>query len=278
MVLLADSGATKTTWRLLNSENTSGDCTTGGINPFQIGYDEIVHLLETEFSLSPKGISTIWFYGAGCAYADKNKTVADALFHYFGTKEIHVNSDLFAAARSLCGKKPGIACILGTGSNSCYYDGKEIAMNIPALGYVLDDEGSGNAIGRKLISDLFKNILPQEIKNKFLEKYDVTLGDILNNVYRKTFPNRYLAQFARFVCENINYPQLQELVNCCFRKFFERNVMQYPDTKDLPVHFTGSIAYYFSQQLKQTAAEFGLTVGNITQEPMEGLVEYHSKL
>jgi len=275
MLLIADSGSTKTTWRLINHDNSADTCTTGGINPFQLNMDEIVHLLETGFTLPRTGISKIYFYGAGCAFPDKNKIVEDALSQYFGVCEIHVNSDLLAAARSLCGNKPGITCILGTGSNSCYYNGKEIVKNVSPLGYVLGDEGSGNAMGRKLLSDILKNQLPEEIRKVFFDTYPVTTGEILDHIYRKPFPNRYLAQYARFVSANIHYPEIQTLASNCFREFFSRNVMQYETAKQLQVHFTGSVAFYFSEIIKKVAGEFGLTIGKITQEPMEGLVEYH---
>ena len=276
MILLADSGATKTTWCLINPDKSASTCTTGGINPFQSGLDDIVHLLETEFSLSRTGITKIYFYGSGCAFPEENQMVVDALSQYFGKSDIEVNSDLLAAARALCGKRPGIACILGTGSNSCYYNGQEIVLRGSGLGYVLGDKGSGNDLGRELLSDILENQLPEEISNLFFASYHITVSEILDNVYRKPFPNRYLAQYARFVSANIAYPEMQTLAIKCFRKFFKRNVMQYESAKQLPVHFTGSIAFHFSEILKKTAEEFGLVIGNITQEPMDGLVEYHS--
>jgi N-acetylglucosamine kinase-like BadF-type ATPase len=276
MLLIADSGSTNTTWCLVDHKKNAHTCTTGGINPFQLGQEEIVHLLETDFTLLRTGISQIWFYGAGCAFPDESRMVKDALSRYFGNCEIEVNSDLMAAARSLCGNHAGIACILGTGSNSCYYNGREIVHNVAALGYVLGDEGSGNALGRKLLSDVLKNHLPEEIRKVFFESYPVSVGNILDHVYRKPFPNRYLAQYARFVSANIHYPEMQTLASNCFREFFSRNVMQYEAAKQLPIHFTGSVAFHFSEIIKKTAAEFGLTVGNILQEPMSGLLDYHN--
>jgi len=275
MILIADSGSTKTTWCLVGNDKNTNRCTTGGINPFQLGLDEIVHLLETEFSLPHTDISEIWFYGAGCAFPDKNRIVSDALSRYFGVCNIQINSDLLAAAHSLCGKRPGIACILGTGSNSCYYNGQEIVQNVSPLGYVLGDEGSGNAMGKKLLSDILKKQLPETICNVFFDTYHVTPGEILDNIYRKPFPNRYLAQYARFVSTNIDCIEMQTLASNCFREFFQRNVLQYEFAKQSPIHFTGSIAFYFSEILKKTAGEFGMVVGNISQEPMNGLVEFH---
>ena len=278
MILLVDSGSTIATWRRVSDDHRIQSCTTGGINPFQIGSDEIVQLLETEFTLSRTGLQKIWFYGAGCAFADKNELVTNALSRFFGSTEIHVNSDLLGTAHALCGHSPGIACILGTGSNSCYYDGHEIVQNVPPLGYVLGDEGSGNALGRKLLSDILKNQLPPAICDLFFETYRTTAGEILDHVYRQPFPNRYLAQFARFVAANIAYPELQALTGNCFRAFFERNVMQYEAATRLPVHFTGSIAFHFSDILTNIAADFGLNVGTILQEPSAALVTFHESI
>jgi len=277
MFIIAESGSTKTNWRLIGRDDSSAACTTGGINPFLMGFDEMVRLLEAEFTLPRIGIAKIWFYGAGCAFPDKNRTVADALAQYFGASDIQVASDLLAAARSLCGSSPGIACILGTGSNSCYYDGREIAKNVSPLGYVLGDEGSGNAIGRKLLSDILKNQLPAAVRDLFFDECQTTVAEILDNVYRKPFPNRYLAQFARFVSANIELPELKALAGGCFREFFSRNVMQYEEAKRLPVHLTGSVAFHFSEIVKSVAGEFGLTIGDIRQDPMDGLVRHHLK-
>jgi N-acetylglucosamine kinase-like BadF-type ATPase len=277
MFLIADSGSTKTSWGIVRKDKNTDTCTTSGINPFLLEEDDIMRLLETEFTLSREGISEIRFYGAGCAFPDKNRILADVLSRYFGVAEIHVNSDLLAAAHSLCGKRPGIACIMGTGSNSCYYDGQEIVRNVSPLGYVLGDEGSGNALGKKLLSDILKNRLPEEIRHLFFNTYPVTTGEILDNIYRKPFPNRYLAQYAEFVAAHLDFPEIKTLASNSFREFFERNVMQYSEAAHLPVHFTGSIAFHFSEIIKKTAAEFGLTVGNISQKPMQGLIEYYIK-
>jgi N-acetylglucosamine kinase-like BadF-type ATPase len=275
MYLIADSGSTKTTWCLMNRDKCIHTCSTSGINPFQLSVEDIVRVLETECTVPSVGITKIWFYGAGCAFPDKNRIVADALSRHFGVSDIQINSDLLAAARSLCGNRAGIACIMGTGSNSCHYDGKEIIQNVSPLGYVLGDEGSGNAIGRKLLADVLKNQLPEEIRKTFFDTYPVTTGEILDNVYRKPFPNRYLAQYAKFVSANIAHPEMKALASNCFREFFSRNVMQYEAAQRLPIHFTGSVAFYFSDIIRTIVGEFGWTAGNIVREPMEGLIDYH---
>ena len=267
MYLFADSGSTKARWCLVNGEERVDSCVTGGMNPFFLCLDEMICLLEAEFTLPRTGIAGICFYGAGCASPDKSMTVMEALFRFFGTSNIQVDSDMLLAARSLCGNKPGIACILGTGSNSCYYDGKNIVENVSPLGYVLGDEGSGNALGRKLLSDVLKNQLPQDICAHFFDTYRITASEILDNVYNKPFPNRYIAQYAKFVSTNIAYPEMYKLSCDCFRDFFRRNVMQYKHAKLLPVHFTGSVAFHFSEIITKIAGEEGLKMGKILREP-----------
>ena len=269
MFLFADSGSTKTTWCLVGSDESVSFCTTGGMNPFYLGLENMLLLLETEFTLPHTGIAEICFYGAGCALPDKKQIVAEALLRYFGASKIRVDSDLLLAARSLCGNHAGIACILGTGSNSCYYDGQKIADNVSPLGYVLGDEGSGSALGRKLLSDVLKNQLSEEIRKLFFDTYRITADEILDNVYRKPFPNRYIAQFAKFISANIALAEMQILAGDSFREFFRRNVMQYEEAKRLPIHFTGSVAFHFSEIIKKITLEFELKLGKITQEPLE---------
>lgn len=275
-ILIADSGSTKTTWSLIGSDRSVESCTTGGINPFFADSEEIARLLENEFLLSRKGISALWFYGAGCV-PEKKKMMFGVMSKFFDTHNIEINNDLLAAAHSLCGRAAGIACIVGTGSNSCLYDGNEIVQNVSPLGFILGDEGGGTYIGRRLLSDILKNQLPEEIRDAFFSAYPQTVGEILENVYRKPFPNRYLAQYAKFAAAHIDRPEIEALVCDAFGEFFRRNVMQYAPAKSLSIHFTGSIAFYFKDTLIKTAASFGLTVGKITQEPMQGLIEYHTK-
>ena len=275
MILIVDSGSTKTTWCVVGLDKSADTYITEGINPFLLGSDEILHLMESELTFPRTDISKIWFYGSGCGIADKNKMVHDVLSQFFKAPEIHVNSDLLATVHALCSKQPGIACILGTGSNACYFDGRDIIQFVPSLGYVLDDKGSGCALGKKLLTDIFKKQLPEDIRKIFFDTYNVTAGEILDNIYCKPFPNRYMAQFAKFIAAHVNYPEIRALANNCFREFFQRNIVQYEVAKKLPIHFTGSIAFHFCEILKETAGEFGLTVGKIMKEPMPGLIAYH---
>ena len=181
---------------------------------------------------------------------------------------------MVAAARGLCGHEPGIACILGTGSNSCYYDGKNIVDNVSPLGFILGDEGSGAVLGKLFVSDLLKNQLTPGLKEKFLEQYNLTVGDIIDRVYRKPFPNRFLATFSPFISENLTDPAVHALVLNSFKSFLKRNVMQY-DFEGKPVGFVGSVAFHYREVLEEAVNDMHLKMGKIVQSPMEGLIEYY---
>lgn len=277
MLLIADSGSTKTTWSILhkNPEDTIF-IETSGINPFYQDSPEIYKVLEQEFNFQTKEFDSIWFYGAGCANELTKKTVGDALNQFFSAKEIYVESDLMAAAHSLCQNQEGIACILGTGSNSCYYNGRDIIDNVPPLGFILGDEGSGAVIGKKFLSDILKNQMPKELTQKFFITFKTDTADILNHIYKQPFPNRYAAGFTKFIAENISHPELHKLVRSSFDQFLERNVLQYPKASSLPVHFTGSIAIVFKTILKEALIKHQLTCGRILKAPMEGLIDFHT--
>ncbi len=277
MILIADSGSTKTEWRLsddtLLGENT---CITKGINPFYQNTKDILNSLNSEFKLTTTHIDAIHFYGAGCANAEKNNVVKKALSTYFKTDSISIESDLVGAARSLCGHSSGIACILGTGSNSCVYDGEYIIDNTSPLGYIIGDEGSGSALGKQLVSDILKKQLPQHIINLFYDEYDTEKNEILDNIYKKPFANRYLASFTTFLSKHIELPELSKIVIESFEAFIKRNLLQYKDVLHLKINFTGSVAFYFQDQLKQALSNYNLNLGFITQTPMDGLEKYHN--
>lgn len=278
MILIADSGSTKTTWCLIDqSIEPVASCMTSGINPMYQDEEAILKMLQQEFNLSLEAPSEIFFYGAGCIGNDINRIVISALASYFNTQSVTVDTDLLGAARSLCGEKEGIACILGTGSNSCYYNGHEIAANVSPLGYILGDEGSGAVLGRKFIADLLKNQLPEHLVTAFFDSCRISRQQIMEQVYKKPFPNRFLAQFTGFIHGNLHEDKLRNLVITSFAEFFNRNVSQYPGAHQLPVHFTGSVAFHFSTLLRETAEKEGYSIGSITQDPMEGLIRYHVK-
>ncbi len=278
LFLLADSGSTKTDWCVVQDGNILQRIPTRGTNPFfQTEAEieaEIVSALLPE--LSQTSFDAVFFYGAGCAFADKIGVVQRAISRHLAVKnEISVHSDMLAAARGLCGTKAGIACILGTGSNTCFYDGKEIAANVSPLGYILGDEGSGAYLGKRLVGDLLKNQMREGLKEIFLQEYDLQPSDIIERVYRRPFPNRFLASLSPFILKHIDEPCVRDMVTDSFRAFFTRNVMQY-DYRRYPVHFIGSVAYHYRAILCDVASELGIDIGTIAQSPMEGLIAYHT--
>jgi glucosamine kinase len=277
MILIADSGSTKTTWCIIDGNNDVEKCITAGINPFLQSEKGIAVTLKNEFSLGKGPFREIYFYGAGCANPEKNDKVRRPLGSFFGEAQIFVGSDLMAAARSLCGRNPGIAAILGTGSNSCFYDGTEIKKHVSPLGYILGDEGSGTVLGRKLLSDILKNQLPAEICTKFYDEYKYSPAEILDKVYRQPFPNRFMAQFTHFLAGNIAHPAIIKLVKQSFTEFFNRNIRQFPEAATMPVNVTGSIGWFFRDILNEAASDSGFRTGIITRDPMEGLLDYHRK-
>lgn len=279
MILIADSGSTKTTWTLMAANGQTSEFSMDGINPFYQTSDAIKNSIATQLLpqlshlLWAGTITDIYFYGAGCT-PEKTKFVISALEGCFKTAKAYVESDMVGAARGLLGRTQGIACILGTGSNSCLYDGEKIIKNVPALGYILGDEGSGAVLGKRLVADILKNQLPEHIKTKFLQQYNVTQADIIENVYRKPFPNRYLATLSKFAAENIQEEPIYNLVYEHFRQFIIRNLKQYPS---LPVGFIGSIAYYYEDVLRKVMHDNNMQIAQILQSPMPGLVQYHAQ-
>jgi hypothetical protein len=275
-LLIADSGSTNATWHLTGAEIATGRCRTSGINPFYQNEAAIHRMLGEEFSLPVVQNLSVFFYGAGCGNTRSKSIVSVALRDFFHPASLAVESDLMAAARALCQHNKGMACILGTGSNACYYDGSQVSQYVPALGYILGDEGSGADIGRRLISDVFKKQLPEKILSLFQESHPYTADQIQENVYKHPFPNRFLAQFTHFVYRNIREECLHNMVKASFSKFFARNIRQYPMASEYELDFTGSIAYYFSDILKEAAADFGFQIGKIEKSPIEGLIRYHT--
>jgi N-acetylglucosamine kinase-like BadF-type ATPase len=276
MILLADGGSTKVDWCVVDSGQLVKQVFTKGANPFfrtqeEIS-EEIGRVLMPEIGEYP--IEAACFYGAGCAFPEKNAIVANAIRTHIPGAAIEVGSDLLAAAKGLCGKNAGIACILGTGSNSCFYDGKDIRENVSPLGYILGDEGSGAVLGRLLAGACLKNQLTKGLKEQFLERFDLTPQIILEKVYKQPLANRFLASLSPFLLEHIDDASVYELVSGAFALFFQRNVMQY-DYRHYPAHLTGSIAWYYREALQKTAAGLGVTLGVITRSPMEGLIKYY---
>jgi glucosamine kinase len=276
MILIADSGTTNTEWCLIDDQGISQVIITSGINPFYQESENISAILNREFTAA-KNVYSIYFYGAGCINQEKREIVKSALLNVFEATQIFIGSDLLAAAHSLCQDQSGIVCILGTGSNSCYYNGKEIIDNVSPLGFILGDEGSGAVLGKILIGNVLKKQLPQIIIDDFFHTYQTTPAEILDNVYKQSFPSRYLAGYAKFLIKNIKYPEIENIIISAFRDFVTRNLLQYPRINATPIHFTGSIAFYFEAQLRKVIEEHHLILGRIERTPMGGLVKYHNK-
>ena len=277
IILIADSGSTKTDWVLCNGSIIVKRIKTQGLNPTIQSSDEILAVLKAELAdnIDTTAPQKIFFYGAGCAYETANNRMKQALEAIFTTKEIEIYSDLLASARALCGHEEGIACILGTGSNSCLYDGKNIIDNTPSMGYILGDEGSGAHLGRQLVSDCVKKQLPKAIREKFMQEYNLDVATILEGVYHTPLPNRWLASLTPFIQENKKNAEVHTMLKHCFTQFFQRNVMVYRRSW-LPIHISGGIGMNFSEEIRETAESLGLSVGNIVESPMEGLIKFHS--
>lgn len=275
--LIADSGATKTDWCLIKGNEILKHYSGKGISPVFQTEDQISNEIHNNVFPEFKewNISKIHFYGSGCI-AENIPIVKNAIFKIFPIETIEVYSDLIAAAHSLCGHKPGIACILGTGSNSCEWDGNRIINQISPLGFILGDEGSGAYIGKKLIGDALKNQLTPGLKELLLDEYELTPSIIIDKVYRQPFPSRFLASLSPFISKHLDDESIRQIVINSFNDFFKRNIMQY-NFSEKSVNFVGSIAWYYSDILKETAQLNGIITGNILKSPMIGLIEYYSK-
>ena len=280
MKLTVDSGSTKTDWGFFGTSDDVKIFKTQGMNPLHQSANDIRTVIARELmeripGIDPRWVKELYYYGAGCASGTICSQMAGILEEFFPDAAIVVDSDMLGAARAMCGHSEGVACVLGTGSNSCLYNGHDIEDQVPSLGYILGDEGSAAALGRRLINDCFKRQLPDAVCKEFLEKYSLTKETIIENVYRKPMANRYIAGFAPFLIDKRDIPGVHDLLIQCFSEFFTRNVINYHKPW-LPVHFVGSLANSFADELKETADSLGMTIGKIEASPMKGLVDYHS--
>ena len=274
--LIADSGATKAEWCLL-SNGKKKTFFTQGISPYFLNTEQITQILLSELKtqLKKTEVDEVYYYGTGCANPANAKSVKKAILNVFAGARTEVTHDLTAAARALCGRKKGVACILGTGSNSCYYDGKKIIKNSPGLGYVLGDEGSGAYLGKKVIQYYLYGTFDDELRGRFDATYTTTASEILENVYKKPLPNRYLAGFTRFLAENRGHYMIENIIEDGLNDFFFYHLCKYRETWTLPVHFTGGVAFGFKDVLQQLCNSYEFEMGKVMKNPMEGLLEYH---
>jgi glucosamine kinase len=275
--LIADSGSTKTDWRLIENNQVVLAFRTSGLNPYQLSEKEIARLLQDELKpqLGEGEIEDVFFYGAGCGTAEKKKTVHDSLQFVLPKARMEVESDMLGAARALCGHESGIAAILGTGSNSCFYDGKNIIDNRPSLGYVLGDEGSGAWMGKELIRLYLYGEMNELLRQNFDHRFKTDKAAILDSVYKQPMPNRYLASFAKFIFQNSGDEQCGAIIATNFRKFFEYHILRYANVNEQTLHVTGSVGFYFSNILRRVAEENNIRLGRVVETPVAGLVNYY---
>lgn len=277
-ILIADAGSTKVDWTITGPDGSVSHFQTDGINALLASEQNMLEAFRAAAAMTPDDVTigNIAYYGAGCATPEICRKTEQALLRAFGASRVSAHSDLLGAARALLGRKPGIACILGTGSNSCLYDGNRITDNVPALGFILGDEGSGAALGKRLVGDIFKHRMSDDITARFLESSGLTMQQVLDRVYRQPAPNKFLASLVPFLTRNIADPAIHSLVLDEFRAFLSRNVAAYTEASELPVSFIGSIAYYFSDLLGEAATAENMTIGTIMPSPMQGLVQFHT--
>ncbi len=279
-ILIADSGSTKTDW-VLKQHDGEIRIQSAGLNPFYQTEKDIAEVLQREvLPLVAVPVDAIYFYGAGCADEVSSKPVKDALTGCFRSAGIvEVASDMLGASRGLCGDEPGLACILGTGANNAVYNGRYNVRSIGSLGFWLGDEGSGSYLGKTLVVHFLQNELPDDLKALFSQSFpELNRLSVLESAYKKPFPNRYFATFTRFIGAHLSHPFMEQLVGKAFDAFLEKYVLKHPESKTYPVSFAGSIAFHFSTVLESRAESKGLKVGKILKSPMEGLVEYHSRI
>ena len=278
MVIIADSGGSKIDWRLLKKDGTIGQASSSGFNPYYQPIDHLKKIIsEALLPQVSEKVSKIFYYGTGVSSEKNVQSIQSVFAEHFPQAESEVGWDLLAAARALCGHEPGIACILGTGSNSCLYDGKKIIGNVANLGWILADEGSGTYMGMQLVFDYFRNEMPESLAKQFHTRFPWSREEVLEKVYQQEKPGAFLASFAKFIFQHLKEPYCYKLAYQSLSDFFENNVMKYENYKNLKVHFTGSIGFYFSDVLRQVANDKGITVKNILEGPIAGLTLYHQK-
>lgn len=277
-VLIADSGSTKAEWTLISGK-TKKSVITEGLSPYFLNEEQIFEVIKKNVvpKMDGKIPEQVYFYGTGCSNPANSKFVKSAIKKNFLSAKIEVDHDLTGAARALCGTEKGIACILGTGSNSCYYNGKKIVKNSPGLGYVLGDEGSGAYLGKKVLQYFLYNTFDEDLMERFNYRYQLTPPQIFENVYKKPNPNRYLAEFTMFLAENRGHFMIENILEDGLNDFFFTHIVKYKESWKLPINFLGSVAYGFKDVILELCNTYELRPGKIIKKPIDGLVKYHSQ-
>jgi glucosamine kinase len=278
--LVADSGSTKTDWCLLRKGKKPLRFSTQGINPYMQSREAIVSMLQKELPWDNNKYKTdhLHYFGAGAANPEKQQFLKDILQNHFGIKKTEVQSDIVAAARALCGDKKGVVCILGTGSASCYYNGKVIKEQRPSLGYIAGDEGGGNYMGKRILQYYAYGTFDQELKMDFEMRYGNDIREIINKLYHQPNPNRYLASFVTLLKENRGHYMVENIVEDCLNDFFHTSVLKHRHSWNLPLYFSGSVAYEFRDVLQSLCQQYELEIADVIKSPMDGLIKYYRKL
>lgn len=280
MIAIADSGSTKTDWVILNDDHSEHfRSNTIGFNPYHIDSEAIEAEMfkNEELKAIAHKITDVYFYGAGCSADFLKDIVKKGFVKFFSEANLHIDHDLKAACYAVYRGTPTIVCILGTGSNACYFDGEKISEATPSLAYVLGDEGSGNHMGKKLVHAYFSKKMPKELAEKFHETYNLTISELNINVYQKPLANAYLASFSKFVHEHREHPFMQNLIYTSMHDFFENQVIPNPEARFSEINFIGSVAHYYEEIIRDVASTFHLEVGHIVRKPIDNLVAYHKE-
>jgi glucosamine kinase len=277
MQLIIDSGSTKTLWCLVKNGVCLQEIQTLGINPYVSSLEYIMSIIQSDIIPNLLHIpDAIFYYGAGCSTPNNKKIIQDLLVTINPYANIDVQHDLLAVARSLCQHQTGIAVILGTGSNSCLYNGEQIIAHTPSLGYVIGDEGSGAHIGKQVLSDIWYNITPEELKTDFFAEFPHQLDYYLTKIYKEPAANAFLASFTTWLGKHKSHSYVQQLLKNCFSNFMEKHIVPYNKNISNKIHCTGSIAFYFRDEWKDVILKYGYELGNVEQIPINGLIQYHS--
>jgi len=277
MILLIDSGSTNTSFVLLGENDHSEIYKSKGFNPYYYNKNEFYDLLRNElyFKVKGKGVHQVFYYGSGCSSDANCELVETTLTRFFPSAEILVEHDLFGAAIALFGRKRGIACILGTGSNSCLWDGERILENVPSLGYMLGDEGSGTYLGKIMLTAILSGEANPEIAKAFYREYKLSFSSSLEKIYREPNPNLFFSSLSEFAHRHIDHSWCQDMIKRNFTDFVDKQVSKYSTCQTSPVSFIGSVAYHFQDLLKEVLDDNNITFGKVMRNPMEGLIDYH---
>jgi N-acetylglucosamine kinase-like BadF-type ATPase len=278
-ILIAESGATKTDWKLIDAKGKKHSFSTTGINPYMLSSEEIRAVLDEELQWNPQKHTAdkLFYYGAGASVKEQQLKIKKVLAAFFNAKQIEVNHDMLAAARATCQNEKGVVCILGTGSNSCYYDGKKIKEQQRSLGYIAGDEGSGNYLGKRVLQYYAYKTFDAELCASFESLFGADFNAIIKRLYAETFPNRYLASFVLLLRENRGHFMVENIIEDCLNDFFHAHILKYRNSWKSPIHFAGSIAFEFKTTLQALCHQYELELGNIVKSPIDNLVAYHLK-